>query len=150
MSARRSPDAEVGTQPAAAEPMPPPLAMSRWTTDLPARESPSPAASSQADADARYVVARDAWTAAMSRASSGRSADMASLAIAQEAYEEAAAERTRWEAGGQAAIPVEPQPDRTNIDVIVGQELAWRQLHERDGRSPSMLGRLARRITRRS
>src|SRR6188474_2137121 len=44
------------------------------------------------EADARYVAARDAWTAAMRAANSGRSADLASLAIAQEAYEAAAAE----------------------------------------------------------
>jgi hypothetical protein len=95
------------------------------------------------------VDARDAWSAAMHRASSGRPADLASLAIAQQAYEEATAERDRWQNGTRAAIKIEPEDDRTPIDIVVGQEFAWRRVHESGQRAPSLLGRLARRITRR-
>lgn len=148
MSARRTQAADVGAH-SAAEGAARPAAGSRWTTEPPGRERPPAAPRSLAEAEERYVAARDAWTSAMSRASSGRSADLASLAIAQEAYEEATAERNRWETGRPAAIPVEPEPERTNIDVIVGQEFAWRQVHASGHRSPNLLGRLARRLSRR-
>jgi hypothetical protein len=148
MSARRTQEADVSTQPAA-EGAARPTAGSRWTTELPGRERPTVAPRSRAEAEERYVAARDAWTKAMSRASSGRSADLASLAIAQQAYEEATAERNRWLTGRPMAIPIQPEPERTKIDVIVGQELAWRQVHETGRRSPNLLGRVARRLGRR-
>jgi hypothetical protein len=122
---------------------------SRWAVaEDRGRQVAAPPRSRQ-EADARYVAARDAWTAAMHRASSGRPADLASLAIAQQAYEEATADRDRWASGTPAAIPSEPEAGRSSIDVIIGQELAWRRVHESGPRKPSVLGRLARRITRR-
>ena len=128
---------------------PAPPTSSRWAV---AEDRERPAAApprSREEADARYVAARDAWTAAMHRASSGRSADLASLAIAQQAYEEATAERDRWQTGTPAAIPIERETERSSIDIVVGQEFAWRRVHESGQRPPSLLGRLARRITRR-
>jgi hypothetical protein len=80
----------------------------------------------------RYVAARDAWTQAMRAATSGRPADMASLAIAQEAYETVVAEREHWLSSGRVAIPVEPAPKRNEIEVAVGQELEWRRVLERE------------------
>ena len=83
-----------------------------------------------ADLEMRYAAARDAWKLAMHAANSGRSKDLASLAIAQEAYEELAAEREHWIASGRTAIPVEPDPQRHDIEVevAVGQELQWRKV----------------------
>lgn len=102
---------------------------------------------SREEAEARYVAARDAWTQAMRAASSGRPADLASLALAQEAYEEASHERERWAKDtGRVAIPIEPE-SRKGLDAAVGQELRWREVrapHEERG----LLGRLKRRIGR--
>ena len=81
-----------------------------------------------ADLELRYVAARNAWTLAMRVASSGRSKDLASLAIAQQAYEDVAAEREHWLAGGRTAIPVEPDAQRHDIEAAVGQELEWRRV----------------------
>ena len=105
-------------------------------------------ARSPEEAEARYVAARDAWTAAMRAAASGRSADLASLAIAQEAYEAASRERSTWSSGTRAPIPVEPEPKRSAIDDIVGQELAWRRVHHEDEEPPKrgFLGRLGARL----
>lgn len=122
---------------------------SRWAVAEDRNRTPWSTPRSRAEADERYVAARDAWTAAMHRASSGRPADLASLAIAQQAYEEATVERDRWQTGARVAIQIEPEDERTPIDVVVGQELAWRRVHESEHRSPSLLGRFARRITRR-
>jgi hypothetical protein len=82
----------------------------------------------RADLERRYLAARNAWTLAMRVANSGRSKDLASLAIAQQAYEEVAAEREHWLASGKVAIPVEPDPERHHIEVAVGQELEWRKV----------------------
>jgi hypothetical protein len=94
---------------------------------------------------AQYNAARDVWLAAMRAANSGRPADLASLALAQEAYELAVAERDRWQTGSTVAIPVESD-ERRPIDAIVGQELAWRDVHHeeqvRQERSPGLLARL--------
>lgn len=102
-------------------------------------------ASSVAEAMEHYTATRDAWVAAMRAANSGRPADMASLALAQEEYELATAERDRWRSTGVVAIPIEPEEHRP-IDAIVGQQLAWRDVHheeqERRRRSPGLLGRL--------
>lgn len=85
----------------------------------------------QEDVEERYVAARGAWTAAMRAAQSGRPADLAALAIAQDAYETALAEKQRWDAAPRVAIPI--VPDRPHgIDAIVGQELSWRRVHELD------------------
>ena len=83
------------------------------------------------EVEERYAAARDAWTAAMRAAQSGRAADLANLAIAQDTYETALAEKRRWEASPRAAIPIEPDRPR-GIDAIVGQELARRRVHERE------------------
>ncbi len=99
---------------------------------------------SRDEAEARYEAARDAWTAAMRAANSGRPADLASLAIAQEEYEAAAAERERWMSASRVAIPVEPEADRTGVEIAVRQELAWR-----DVRKPHDDGSIVARIRRR-
>lgn len=82
----------------------------------------------------------------MHAASSGRPADLAALAIAQEAYEEACAERERWEAGGKVvAVPIESDKPR-NLGAIVGQELAWRQVRASQEKPLGILGRIRRAI----
>jgi hypothetical protein len=98
------------------------------------------------EAEAAYVAARDTWTAAMRAANSGRPADLASLAIAQEAYEAAVAERERWEAGGRVAIPVEPENEVNSLDAAVEQELAWRKVLHPEPKT-GLLGRIRRRLT---
>jgi len=94
--------------------------------------------------ETRYVAARDEWMLAMRAANSGRAADLASLAIAQEAYETVAIEREQWLAGGSHAIPVEPATKGQNIEVAVGQELAWRRVLEQKPRRPGVMARLRR------
>jgi len=89
-------------------------------------------ASSPDEAETNYVAARDAWTAAMRASASGRPADLAALAIAQEAYEAAAAERTHWAAIGPVAIPVDTSASRRSLDIVVGQEAEWRRVKDRD------------------
>jgi hypothetical protein len=105
------------------------------------------AASYGQDLEERYVAARDAWTQAMQAAGSGRPADMASLAIAQQAYETIAAEREEWLTSGRVAIPIEPSPKRHDIEIAVGQELAWRRLQQQEGRS-GLFTRIRRRLSR--
>lgn len=98
------------------------------------------------EAEVRYVAARDAWTAAMRAANSGRSADLASLAIAQETYEAAAAERERWLTGSRViAVPVEPEK-RSGIEAAVGQELAWRRVLHPEPPKGGVLSRVRRRL----
>ena len=99
------------------------------------------AAGSLAEAEAHYTDCRDAWTAAMRAASSGRPADMATLAICQEEYEAATAERDRWLSGARIAIPIRPEAERPPIDVVVDQTMAWRDVrqHEKPRR---LFGRL--------
>jgi hypothetical protein len=105
------------------------------------------AASYGQDLEERYVAAREAWTQAMQAAGSGRPADMASLAIAQQAYETIAAEREDWLANGRVAIPIEPPPKRHDIEVAVGQELAWRRVQQQEGRI-GLFTRIRRRLSR--
>jgi hypothetical protein len=102
---------------------------------------------SHEEAEERYVVARDAWTAAMRRCSSGRAADLASLAIAQEAYELASAEVERWRSGARVTIPIVRDAPRTGLEVAIGQEMAWRRVHEHQKEAPRPLSRLIRRLT---
>lgn len=103
---------------------------------------------SLAEAEARYVECRNAWTAAMRAASSGRPADMATLAICQEEYEAAALERDRWLSGHQRiAIPVERKGGRASIEVVVDQALAWRDVHQHE-KPRGFLGRLFGRRAR--
>lgn len=109
---------------------------------------------SREEAEQRYVNAREAWTAAMRAANSGRASDLAALSLAQEAYEEALADRERWMSGPSVAIPIDDgRPG--GLEAVVGQELSWRRIHEheRDQESarerPHGLRGLIRRITRR-
>ena len=99
----------------------------------------------EADLERRYSAARDAWTGAMRAANSGRSADMASLAIAQEHYETILDERERWRASARVAIPIDAPDTRHNIEVAVGQEIEWRRVNA--PKPPSnLLGRLRGRL----
>lgn len=130
------PDAQV--VPAPAEPAEPELQPSRYTRRL--------RGTTPEDAEAAYTAARDAWVAAMKAANSGRAADLASLAIAQETYEAAAADRERWirvEPTRRTAIPVDGSGTSRELDVIVDQELGWR--HVNDEKPARGLGRLFRR-----
>ena len=99
------------------------------------------------EAEAVYVAARDAWTKAMRAASSGRPADLASLALAQETYEAATAERERWMANGHVALPIERAAMRRDIEAAVRQELEWRSVrthHEPKGLTGWLRKRLGR------
>lgn len=97
------------------------------------------------EVEQRYVAARDAWTMAMKAANSGRAADLAALAIAQESFEAAAAERERWESGAaRVAIPIEPERSRADLGAVVGQELAWRKVKTIDDRPTGPFGRIRR------
>ncbi len=80
----------------------------------------------------------------MHGASSGRPADLASLALTQETYEAAAAERERWIARSRHSVPAKEPP--RGIEAAVGQEMAWRRVKQREKRE-GFLGRLKRRIT---
>ena len=100
---------------------------------------------SREEAEERYIAARDAWTKAMHAANSGRPADLASLALTQEAYEVAVAERERWLAGGRVAIPVEQAKPHRNIEAAIGQEMAWRAVKHHD-EPKGFLGRLKKRL----
>ena len=100
------------------------------------------------DAEERYVAAREAWASAMRGAASGRPADLATLAVAQEAYEVALAERDRW-ASGAPRVPIPVEPDRSKgIEAVVGQELTWRLAHngEQDAQPAKGLRGLIRRM----
>lgn len=108
----------------------------------------SAAALYEADLELRYVAARDAWTRAMHAANSGRSADMASLAIAQEHYETIMDERERWLASARIAIPIEAPDTRHNIEVAIDQEIRWRRVHATQP-PPGFIGRLWGRLRRR-
>ncbi len=101
------------------------------------------------EAEARYVASRDAWTAAMRAANSGRPADLASLAMAQEAYEQATGEVRLWRSGEKVAIPIQPERNHAGLQAAIGQELAWRRMHEPKPKQGGPLSRLARKITRR-
>lgn len=95
------------------------------------------------EAQTAYVTARDAWTSAMKAAASGRPADLAALAIAQETYEAAMGEWDRWESGQRVAITVEQTT--SSVGTVVDQELAWRKLHEPEQR-PGLIRRIVRRL----
>jgi hypothetical protein len=108
------------------------------------REPVAPARSSE-EAEERYVVARDAWIAAMRKANSGRSADLASLAIAQEVYVTATSEVEAWRSGAKVAFKIEPEAKRHNLEAAVGQEFAWRRVHAEHEKQPGRFARLFRR-----
>ena len=133
-------EAEFDASVAPAAPEPPATSAPRAARSIPA-STPIAVALSREEAQERYVTFRDAWVAAMRRSNSGRAADMASLAIAQEAYEEASAEVQLWRTGSRIAIPI--QVDReSRLDVAVGQELAWRRVREADEKPRRLLSRL--------
>jgi hypothetical protein len=104
---------------------------------------------SRGDAEARYAEARDAWIASMRKANSGRSADLASLAISQQAYERAMAEVEVWRSGARVAFKIEPENHTHELETAIGQEFAWRRVHELNEKPLGALGRLVRRLTRR-
>jgi hypothetical protein len=81
----------------------------------------------------------------MRAANSGRPADLASLAMAQEDYEAAAAERERWASSARVAIPVELETNRTGVEIAVDQELAWRDVRKNHGEG-GVVGRIRRRL----
>lgn len=99
------------------------------------------------EAEEQYVVARDAWTAAMRRATkTGSPADLASLAFVQESYVAASAEVERWRSAPTVAIPIERTV--SPIEAVVGQELARRRAHELGAQKrPGLLSRIGRRLT---
>ena len=139
MSTRR--DTEVGIQPASA-----PDSHHRLGPTTSAISQRLRSAQTLEEAEELYVAARDAWLASMRQAASGKPADLAALAIAQEAYEAATDEVRRMRSGERAVVPIDPQPP--SIDAVVGQELAWRRVHEAETtRRPGLLGRIARRLT---
>lgn len=139
--------AAVDTEAAAAAPAP--LARPDDTVGHSALAQRRAGPRSREDAEARYVAARDAWVTAMHGANSGRPADLAALALAQEAYEAAVNERERWLNGDAIAIPVEAERTTNGIDAVVGQELAWKRIQSAPEEPRGLLGRLKKRITRR-
>ena len=112
--------------------------------------APVGAPRSRAEAEARYADSRDAWVACMRKANSGRPADLASLAIAQQTYELAMAEVERWRSGAMVAFSIQPETHVHEVKTAVGQEFAWRRVHELQQQKPlGPLARLVRRFTRR-
>ena len=119
------------------------------------RKSPTPVPAhtpvvgprSTEEAEEHYVAARDAWIVAMRKANSGRSADLATLGISQEAYVEAAAEVEKWRSGAKVAIPIEPETHVHDLETAVGQEFAWRRVLEQHDKPPGLLARAIRRLT---
>ena len=140
MSVRRQPRTSVEQDGAnQAPPVPPTRRRAAQVPQEPARPH------TREEAEAQYVAARDAWIAAMRRASSGKPAHLATLAITQEAYEAASAEVELWRSGVRIPVPVEPE--RTvGIEVVVGQELTWREIHQHEDKRPGLLGRLRNRL----
>ena len=92
------------------------------------------------------MTARDAWTAAMRLANSGRAAHLASLAIAQDTFEAASAEVELWRTGARIAIPIQPEATHTGLEAAVGQELAWRRVLHPPEKKPGLFGRLRKRL----
>ena len=86
------PDARPKVDPSEANAAPKAPARTRKAPPSATPRTPVSAPRSSEEAEERYVMARDAWIAAMGKANSGRSADLASLGIAQEAYEQATVE----------------------------------------------------------
>jgi len=136
--------AELETQ-AAAAPQGPVVHNTRDTVGHSALAQRLDAPHTREEVEEQYVAARDAWTKAMRAASSGRPADLASLALTQEVYEAAAVERERWISGGRVAIPVEPEEPHRDLHAAVGQEMAWRAV-KHHAEPKGFLGRLKKRI----
>lgn len=140
MTGRRRTEVEGTAPPTERHPRPAPEPQERGP--LQRRALPT----SLQEAEERYAAARGEWTAAMQKASSGRPADLAALAMSQETYETALLELNRWRSGERVTIEVESEA--RGIDAIVGQELAWRRVHDAESRKrPGLLGRIARRLS---
>jgi len=155
MTRRTTPAEDGAAKPAAPKTPRKPAAEKALPAPVPVAVEPVPQAQlsqrlarpqSVEEADARYVAARDEWTKAMRAANSGRSADLASLAIAQEAYEVAVAERDRWHTGTKVAIPVDTET-RSGIEAAVGHELAWREVLHPEPQRGGLLSRIRRRLS---
>ncbi len=125
------PDARPKVDASEAKAAPKAPARTRKASPSATPRTPVPAPRSTEEAEERYVAARDAWIAAMHKANSGRSADLASLAITQEAYEQAMVEVEKWRSGAKVAIPIEPEAKLHDLATAIRQELAWRRVHER-------------------
>lgn len=144
MTTRRA--SRLGTEPAGEDAAPTAPARRRISAPAPRPERVPSAPRSREEAEAQYVVARDEWTAAMRRANSGRAAHLASLAIAQEAFEAASAELELWRTGARIAIPIKPEASHSVLEAAVGQELAWRRVLHPPEKKPGLFGRLRRRL----
>ena len=147
MTTRRAFGPDVGAEPTAEATAPTPVSRQTSAPAGQARPIAPSVPRSREEAEAQYVAARDAWTAAMRRANSGRAAHLASLAITQEAYEAAAAEVELWRSGARIPIPIKPEASHSVLDTAVGQELAWRRVLHHEEKQPGLLGRLRRRLT---
>jgi hypothetical protein len=146
MTTRRAP--RPGAEPA--DEAAAPTAPARRRISAPPVPEPAPSTvRSREEAEAQYVTARDAWTAAMRLANSGRAAHLASLAITQEAFEAASAELELWRTGARIAIPIEPEASHSVLEAAVGQELAWRRILHPPQKALGLFSRLRRRLTRR-
>ena len=146
------PDARPQVDASEADAAPKAPARTRKASPSATPRTPVPAPRSTEEAEERYVVARDAWIAAMRKANSGRSADLASLGITQEAYEQATVEVEKWRSGVKVAITIEPDAKLHDLETAIGQELAWRRVHERrvhddQEKPPGPLARAIRRFT---
>ena len=144
MTARRAPETQPHLEAPARDTPRSPVGPQRERAETGLQRVAAPPRSLE-EAEAQYVVARDAWTAAMRRASSGRPADLASLAIAQEAYEMASAQRDGWQAG-RNVTPVEDRSRPRGVEVIAHQDLAWQRVRQGTDRHPGRLRRLTRRL----
>jgi hypothetical protein len=148
MSTRRASRTDVAAEPTTEPSAPTPAAAP--ATSAPAGQERVPSSpGSRNEAEAQYVAARDSWTEAMRHAGSGRSADLASLAITQEAYEAAAAELERWRMGARIAIPIVPEASDAVLKAAVEQQIAWRRVLQHEEKEPGLFGRLRRRLNRR-
>jgi hypothetical protein len=124
-----------------------PATRTRKTAKPAAVTLPVGAPQSRADAEAAYAAARDAWVESMRKANSGRSADLASLALTQQAYEQALAEVQKWRSGVRVAFKIEPENHTQELEAAVGQEFAWRRVHQLQEKPMGLLARLRRRLT---
>lgn len=140
----RRPGADSRTAAADAPAKTSPLRIGRAT---PAELGPRRAApATHEQVEERYVAAREAWRSAMKAANSGRAADLAALAIAQDAYEEAAAEKAQWDSGARVAAPIQPEVPHRDLGAVVGNEMAWRRVRTADAPPDGLVGRVRRRL----
>lgn len=102
-------------------------------------------------AESNYDACRQAWLDALRASRSGRNADLARLAVAQTAYEEAQAELDRARAEDalqlQRLEAVRRRRDEVNrrAEAIANQAAAWNRVHESRPERRGLLSRLFRR-----